>query len=167
MKSRHISTLIFLAVVAASGVFVLSSSGALPERVASHFGSSGAADSFMSREGYVTFMLVFVVGLPLVMTGAMTLVFRGATTSLNIPNRDYWLAPERRAGTVAFLTRHNLRFGICLAVFLSFVHMLVVQANLRQPPELSNNAIYVGLGVFLMTIALWTAWLLLALRKPE
>ena len=164
---RYISMLIFLAVLIAAGVFVFSSSGALPERVASHFGSSGAADSFMSRGGYVTFMLVFVVALPLVMTGIVTLVFRSVTTSLNIPNRDYWLAPERRADTVAFLTRHNMRFGACLAIFLSYVHWLVVQANLRQPAELSNSAIYTGLAVFALTIVAWTAWLWIAFRKPK
>ena len=164
---RHIATLIFLAILAAAGVFVFTSSGVLPERVASHFGSSGAADSFMSHRGYVTFMLVFVVGMPLAMTGIMTLVFRSAKTSLNIPNRDYWLAPTRRADTVAFLTRHNMRFGACLAVFLSYVHWLVVQANSRQPPELSNIAIYAGLALFVLTIVLWTGWLLLAFRRPK
>ena len=164
---RHVPTLIFLAVLAAAGVFVFSSSSALPERVASHFGGSGAADSFMSRRGYVTFMLVFVVGLPLVMTGIMTLVFRSATTSLNIPNREYWLTAERRPETVAFLINHNMRFGACLAAFLSYVHWLVVQANLQQPPELSNGAIYTALALFVITIMAWTTWLLRAFRKPQ
>jgi len=164
---QYISTLIFLAIVAAAGVFVFATSSALPGRVASHFGTSGAADSFMSRGGYVTFMLVFVVGLSLVMTVIMTLVFRSATTSLNIPNREYWRAPERRAGTVAFLTRHNMRFGACLAVLLSYVHWLVVQANLRQPAELSNSAIYAGLVLFLLTIVVWIEWLWIAFRRPK
>jgi hypothetical protein len=101
------------------------------------------------------------------MTAIMTLVFRSATTRLNIPNRDYWLAAERRADTIMFLTRHNMRFGACLAVFLCYVHWLVVQANLRQPPELSNSAIYAGLALFLLTIVLWTGWLLLAFRRPK
>ena len=164
---RHAPALIFLAVLTAAGWFVFNSSGALPEQVASHFGSSGAADSFMSRSGYVTFMLIFVVGLPLVMAVLLTLVFRGATTSLNIPNRDYWLEPARRADTIAFLTRHSMRFGACLAVFLSFVHWLVVRANARQPAELSNSAIYAGAVLFVLTIVVWTLWLLLAFRKPK
>ena len=165
--SRHFCTLIFLAMLAVAGMFVVASSSELPERVASHFGSSGAADSFMSRRGYVTFMLVFVVGLPLIMTGIMTLVFRSATTSLNIPHREYWLAPERRPATIAFLINHNMRFGACLAAFLSYMHWLVVQANLQQPPELSNSAIYTGLALFVITIMAWTAWLLRAFRKPQ
>ena len=164
---RYVPTLIFLAVLAAAGWFVLDSSGALPVQVASHFGRSGMTDSFMSRGGYVTFMLIFVVGLPLVMTGILTLVFRGATTSLNIPNRDYWLAPSRRADSIAFLTRHSMRFGACLTVFLSFVHWLVVRANARQPAELSNSAIYAGALLFVLTIVVWTVWLLLAFRKPK
>ncbi|MBC7709523.1 MAG: DUF1648 domain-containing protein [Rhizobacter sp.] len=164
---RHGPTLIFVAVLAAAGWFVFNTSGALPEQVASHFGSSGAADSFVSRKGYVTFTLIFVVGLPLVMTSILTLVFRGATTSLNIPNRDYWLAPTRRAETIAFLTRHSMRFGACLAAFLSFVHWLVVRANARQPVELSNSEIYAGALLFVLTIVVWTVWLLLAFRKPK
>ena len=145
---RHVSKLIFIVVLAAAGLFVFITSDTLPERVASHFGSSGAADSYMSRSGYVTSMLIFVLGLPLVTTGCMTLVFRSATTSLNIPNRDYWLAPERRADAVAFLNRHSMRFGAFLAVFLSYMHWLVVRANFLQPPQLSNGAIYVGLALF-------------------
>jgi len=165
--SCRISILIFLVILAAAGWFVFNTSGALPEQVASHFGRFGAADSFMSRSVYMTFMLIFVVGLPLVMTVLLTLVFRGATTSQNIPNRDYWLEPARRADTIAFLTRHRMRFGACLAVFLSFVHWLVVRANARQPAELSNSEIYAGALLFVLTIVVWTVWLLLAFRKPK
>ena len=164
---HHVSKLIFIVVLAAAGLFVFITSDALPERVASHFGSSGAADSYMSRSGYVTSMLIFVLGLPLVTTGCMTLVFRSATTSLNIPNRDYWLAPERRADAVAFLNRHSMRFGAFLAVFLSYMHWLVVRANFLQPPQLSNGAIYVGLALFALTLMGWTAWLWIAFRQPQ
>jgi hypothetical protein len=38
---------------------------------------------------------------------------------------------------------------------------------LRQPPELSNSVIYAGLALFLLTIVLWTGWLLLAFRRPK
>jgi uncharacterized membrane protein len=165
--SRHITTLVFLAVLAAAGVFVFVTSSSLPERVASHFGSSGVADAFMSCNGYVTFMLAFVVGLPLLTTGIMTLVFRSSTTSLNMPHRDYWLAPNRRASTLAFLIRHNMLFGGGLAVFLSYVHWLVVQANAQQPAVLSNSGIYAGLGVFLLALAGWAVWLWLAFRRTE
>lgn len=161
------ATLGFLAVLGAAGVFVFATSGALPERVASHFGSSGAADSFMSHDGYLTFMLACVIGLPLLTAGIMTLVFRGATGSLNIPHRDYWLAPSRRAATIAFLIRHSMLFGACLAVFLSYVHWLVVQANGRQPAVLSNSGIYAGLGVFLLVLVVWTLWLFWAFRRPK
>lgn len=165
--NRHLSILVFLAVLVAAGVFVVSTGSTLPARVASHFGASGQADSFMSRDGYVAFMLVFVVGLPLVMTGFMALVFRSGSASMNLPNRDYWLAPERRAQLVALLTAHGMRFGAGLAVFLSCVHWLIVRANMQHPPQLDNDLMYVGLALFLLATVLWIAWLWFALRRTQ
>ena len=164
---RGSSTLIFVAFLAVAGVFVLSTSSALPARVASHFGASGQANSFMSRDGYVAFMLVFVVGLPLVMTGFMALVFRSDSASMNLPNRDYWVAPERRAQLVALLTAHGMRFGAGLVVFLSYVHWLVVRANTQRPPQLDNDLMYAGLALFLLATVLWIVWLWLTLRRAQ
>ena len=36
----------------------------LPAQIASHFSAGGAANGWMSRSGYLTFMLVFAVVIP-------------------------------------------------------------------------------------------------------
>ena len=149
-----------------AGVFVYVTGQALPDRVASHFGASGLADSFMTRSGYVTFMLCLVVGLPLVMVVSMAAIFRRAGNSMNIPNRDYWLASERRPGTVVFLINNATRLAIGMTVFLCFVHKLVVDANARTPPALDNPPIFAAMGVFLVCVTLWIAWLYFAFRLP-
>ena len=156
----------FIGTLLVAGAYVYVTSQALPDRVASHFGASGLADSFMSRSGYVSFMLCFVVALPLVMAVSMAGIFRRAGMSMNIPNRDYWLADERRDATVAFLVNHAMRLAIGLTVFLCFVHKLVVDANTRTPPALDNPSIYIGLVVFLLGVALWVASLWFAFRRP-
>ena len=149
-----------------AGVFVYVTGQALPDRVASHFGASGLADSFMTRSGYLTFMLCFIVGLPLVMVVSMTSIFRRAGNSMNLPNRDYWLADSRREATVVVLTHHATRLGIGMTVFLCVVHKLVVDANARTPPALDNPSIFAALGVFLVCVTLWIAWLYFAFRLP-
>ena len=74
---------------------------------------------------------------------------------MNIPNREYWLAPQRREATAAYVGRHGKRFAVALALFLTYIHGLVVQANAHHPPVLSQPAVLGGLGVFLVAIALW------------
>ncbi len=161
-----VTRIAFVATLLVAGVFVYMTSQALPDRVASHFGASGLADSFMTRGGYRTFMLCFVVGLPLVIVVSMTAIFRRAGTRMNIPNRDYWLADSRRETTVAFLSNHATLLAIGMTIFLCFVHKLVIDANTRTPPALDNAAIITALVVFLVCVMLWIAWLFFAFRLP-
>ena len=165
MKTTY-TRIIFVATLVFAGVFVYVTSQTLPDLVASHFGASGVADSFMSRSGYRIFMLSFTVGFPLVMAVSMTGIFRRAGTRMNLPNRDYWLADSRREATVVVLTNHATRLAIGMTVFLCFVHKLVVDANARTPPALDNPPILAAMGVFLVCVTLWIAWLYFAFRLP-
>ena len=118
---------IFLLVVAFAIVFVLSTSQFMPDIVGSHFGLAGHADSLMPRGFYIRFMLSLLLGLPLLLVVIPNLFLSSSTARINLPNRDYWLAPEQRADTIAFLRNHNLRLGSILILFFCYVHWLVVQ----------------------------------------
>lgn len=161
-----LTRIIFVATLLLAGVFVYVTSQALPDRVASHFGASGLADSFMTRGGYRTFMLFFVVGFPLILAVVSAGIFRSASASINMPNRDYWLADSRREATVRFLIDHMTRLTIGLTVFLCVVHKLVVDANTRTPPALDNASIIATLVVFAVGMALWIGWLYFVFRLP-
>lgn len=161
-----LTRIIFFATLLVAGMFVYVTSQTLPDRVASHFGASGLADSFMSRSGYRIFMLFFVVGFPLLLAVSMTTIFRRTGTSMNLPNRDYWLADSRREATVVVLTNHATRLAIGLTVFLCVVHKLVVDANARTPPALDNASIIAAMVVFGACVTLWFGWLYFAFRLP-
>jgi hypothetical protein len=156
---------VFVALLISAAVFVAVSSGYLPERVASHFGGDGYADGYMTRDGYRQFMLFFVVVFPLVLTGLIGWLPRRFPRAINIPNRDYWLAPSRREESLAFLARHALWFGCMLVVFLAGVHWLVVRANTVNPPRLANGPFLAMLVVFLAFMGVWTVALLRRFRK--
>lgn len=162
-----VTRIVFVATLFVAGVFVYVTGQTLPDRVASHFGASGLADSFMTRNGYVTFMLCLVVGLPLIMVVSMTSIFRRAGTRMNVPNRDYWLADTRREATIAFLINHATRLAVGMTVFFCFVHNLVVDANTRTPPALDNASMMGALVVFLICVMIWIAWLYFAFRLPR
>jgi hypothetical protein len=152
--------------VLAAAVFVFVTSRALPIEVASHFGPGGIPDGFMSHRAYVRFMLAFVVLLPLLLGLGASAVARLPVKLVNIPNREYWLAPERRAQAVAMLQRLMRSFAIMLVVFLCYVHWLVVRANASMPPLLDGSAFAAGLGAFMVALVAWIVMLRRRFRAP-
>ena len=144
-----------LVTLTVAAAFVYFTSDSLPPIVASHFVAGGAANGFMPRATYVRFMAVLVIVLPLFI--AFMAGLSGALPSrfVNLPNRDYWLAPERQAETLAYLRRHGTRFGALLAVFLCFVHWLVLRANALQPPHFPESLFFAGMAVFVVALIAW------------
>ena len=54
----------------------------------------------MTHNGYVGFMLAFGLGVPFLIVGLHYFLARYAGNQFSIPNREYWLASERRADTL-------------------------------------------------------------------
>jgi hypothetical protein len=124
---------LFLAALAATAAFIFATASGLPDRVGTHFGPGGGADGWMTRDGYRLYMLAFVllfVPFIVAMVGVLPRVFPRA---VNLPNRDYWLAPERREATFAFLAGHACGFGVLTLTLLAGVHWLLLDANRASP----------------------------------
>jgi uncharacterized membrane protein len=111
----------------------------LPERMASHFDASGVANDWMSRDGYVWFMVGVVTFVSLTMLAAFGSVRFLPNAVINIPRRDYWLAPERRDETARTLMRFGLLMVGFESLFFLAIHLMVVAANESQPARLSND----------------------------
>lgn len=153
-------SLLFLAFVACAATFVWLTSLALPDLVASHFGSSGTANGFMPRAIYIFFMLAFVIGLPVLLVFATSFAIGHPSARINLPNRDYWLAPERRDETILVLRAGIMWFGTLLVAFLCYAHWLVVLANESQPAHLDESWFVGGLAVFVVATLVWLTVLL-------
>jgi uncharacterized membrane protein len=145
--------IIFIAFLALGMAFVWSTSSELPPVVASHFGASGSADGFTPRSSYVGIMLVLLGAVALLIGFLPFVLTRQGGAGLNLPNRQYWLAPERREETFRFLRLHGLVFASLFVAFFAYVHWLVVQANQLTPPLLSTSAIITALVVFFTGVA--------------
>ncbi len=152
---RGRGTLWFMCFVAGAAAFVGFTSRHLPDRVASHFDGSGAANGYMPHGFYVGFMLGVVVVLPALAVGLTWRSMASPHARINLPNKDYWLAPERRAETIAFLRAGVLWFGTLLITFLGYAHWLVVLANAVHPARLANAWLMGGLLVFLASLLVW------------
>ncbi len=148
----------------ATAAFVVATTPALPPHVATHFGAAGLADGWMTRDGYRLFMLAFIVALPLWIVAALGFAPRLWPRRVNIPNRDYWLAEERREETLGFLLGHACRLGMLIEAFIAAMHYLLLAANAASPPRLSTPLFVAMLLGFLGGLGLWIAALYRRLR---
>jgi hypothetical protein len=148
-----------------AALFVTGTASRLPLTVASHFDGAGQPNAFMSRGGYVRFVLCFAVGLPVVVVTILSAAYSRAT-DLKLPNRDYWLAPQRLERTRAFLVAHGVWFGSLLVTLACAVHWLELEANHIRPPHLSSQNFAGVLVAFLIATAAWVAALMFAFRRP-
>ena len=146
---------VLLVVLVLAGTFVLVTSQGLPAVVASHFGRGGTANDAMGRSAYTVFMLAMVVAVPLLIAASSLLVRRLPPQLVNLPNKAHWLAPERRAASLQALGSLGQGFAVSLAVFLCYVHWLVVRANALRPPRLDEAWLLAGLAAFGLATLAW------------
>jgi len=144
-----------LVLIVCALAFIWGTGRELPQLVASHFDGAGVANGHMPRGPYLTLMLIITGVVPLLTVALPTLALRSATARINVPNRSYWLAAERRADTVRFLARQMAVFAALVIVFLCYVQWLVVRANASQPPAMNSQAFLTGLAVFLVCTFSW------------
>ena len=164
-SSRTPAILLVLLYLCFLGVWAWSGSQ-LPDRVATHFNGSGEPNGWMSRSANQGFMLIFGLMFPLfVAVLCYTTRFLPASF-VNIPNKDYWLAPERKKETSRYLVHHSLWFSCLALLFVIGIQFSIVQANKQATPQLSMATFLAVVGSFLVGTAVWSVALYRHFRRP-
>ena len=160
--SRVVFALLLVAAVALMAVYYPE----LPERMASHFDGAGRANGWSTK--------AFFFGLNLVILLLVTLCFailpgrirKFPPEKINLPNKSYWLAPERRDATMASVASAITWFGCAVLVFLIAVTWLVIRVNLGYEtalPAAPMSALLVGI---IACVVLLLARMLYLGRRP-
>ncbi|MBZ5659911.1 MAG: DUF1648 domain-containing protein [Acidobacteriia bacterium] len=155
MADLRIPRFLFFAILAAGLLQFVHDFPLLPERMASHFAASGAANGWMTKSQFL--MTYGVILLP-----ALFLEFwlhrRIAATPekrLNLPNKEYWLAPERRAETFAYFEKFFAWYGCAFLLLEVFAMGLAMRANFQSPPRMPTAPIVSAIVAFLVFNVVW------------
>jgi uncharacterized membrane protein len=139
----------------------------LPERLASHFDAAGHADGWSTKGEFFTVFFAFVGGV----SGFFLLLSYGLqrvpAALISLPGKDYWLAPERREATYAFLAQQLVWFGFASGVFFVALLQVTLRANLDEQHRLDKTSFLIYLGGYLAFTLLWVIHFLVRFRRPR
>jgi hypothetical protein len=160
------SRIVLLVAFGVAIALFLATSATLPATVATHFAAGGRADGFMTRIGYQVFYCALMTFMVVVTYGSLTWLPARFPHLLNLPSRDYWMAPQRRVATLATLRAFGVAMALLTVTLLVAIHLLVVDAHDRTPPTLHEAAVFAIVGAFVALLVALLVAIYMRFRTP-
>lgn len=139
----------------------------LPDPVASHFGPNGNADGWSPRGSFMAMHFFLQLG----MAGLLTLIANTTPwlpdTLVNLPNKEYWLHPDRRDAAMAKSGGILIFIAGVTSLFLSHVFHLVYQTNIQNNGQLATISILPPLIGYFLILGLVVWYTFRAFRVGE
>jgi uncharacterized membrane protein len=137
-----------------------------PAQMAAHFDIQGNPDRFVPKGQFFWFQIqtaLIVIGVG-ILPQVLFLIL--PVELINLPNREYWLAPERRDATVERLSSFGaMLFGVILLVIQAGFE-LAVSANLRTPIVFDAQLMIPIMIASFIVIGLMLFWLTKSFQRP-
>ena len=129
---------------------------AMPGVMATHFGASGSANGWQTKGQFFVLEFVMLGVCLLIGFGVPAIIAAAPPSMMNMPNKDFWLAPIRRDHTLSVFRIQMAWFACALLTFLIVVNQLVFNANQSVPHHLNGAQFTMALVAFLGFVAIWT-----------
>lgn len=159
------STAVLLFLVFAAFVHMAIVYPGLPEAVPTHFGTGGEPDAWSSRTGAIATYAGIVVFTAGFCFGLARLLPRIPDALVNLPHKDYWLAPERRDETHRLLFDVLVNLGSATVALVIATMALAFRVALGQSPGL-GTWFWIVLGAYLLYTLGLIPWLLKRFQPP-
>ncbi|HEX5472380.1 MAG TPA: DUF1648 domain-containing protein [Lacipirellulaceae bacterium] len=138
----------------------------LPHRIASHFDAQGHADGWSTKQEFVAVAAATVAFVVALFIGVLFVIRIVPFNSINLPNKKYWMAPEREAQTRRYIENWTLTFAAITLWLLVLIFHDGLAANLRQPTHLEFAWYFLG-AYFLVVIVLLIQLIRRFWRTPQ
>jgi uncharacterized membrane protein len=141
MSGTRIPRVLFVAIVLAAIAQCIHDFPLLPDRLASHFGASGIPNGWMAKPQFFLIFALVILPAAAIEFWVSHRIAKQPDARLNLPNKKYWLAPERRVETFAYFESFFAWYG-CVFLFVEvFAMELAMRANFDTPPRLPTGPI--------------------------
>jgi uncharacterized membrane protein len=124
----------------------------MPQRMAAHFAANGYPNGWQPRESFFLLSIVLTASSAVVAFFAPWQIASKADARINLPNRDFWLAPERREATMRYIAATMGWFGCGLLFVLISGTFFAMRANLSPEHRFNSEAMLIVLGGFFVSL---------------
>lgn len=166
IKINRTARLLFWGLVLLFFWQIVTSYSQLPDTIASHFGADGRPNGWMSKQ---SFFVLEVLGTGLIAGLFYFLAYflnKIPKSLINLPNKDYWLAPERRKETFQILANYLIWLGNATLLFLFLMLQQILDFNEKiENVQRSVNG-WLPTVLYLIFTAVWVGSLIWRFRKP-
>jgi uncharacterized membrane protein len=150
MSGTRIPRVLFVVIVLLAIAQCVHDYPLLPDRLASHFGASGMPNGWMTKsQFFITFAVVLLPALA-VEFWVSHRIANQPDAKLRLPNKEYWLASERRAETFAYFDSFFAWYGCAFLFVEVFAMDLAMRANFDTPPQLPTGPIVSVIAGFVL-----------------
>ena len=140
----------------------------LPDVVASHFNARGVANGWQTRPAFFAVFVGVSVLAAVIGFGIPRIISAMPLQLINLPNKQYWLAPDHLAETRALLNNYFAWFGCAVFLIIIVTFDYAIQSNLHPDNRPDVSRMWYILAVFLAFVAVWIIRLLTRfLRTPQ
>ncbi len=126
----------------------------LPETVAVHYNFSGAPDYWLTKNSFAIaelFILLLIVSL---FTIVSLILEKSPESLINLPNKQFWLATERRRETFEYIAQSFDWLALILTALMIALNQLIFRANILAQ-NISFAELASVLAILLTTIIVW------------
>ncbi len=139
----------------------------LPDPVPTHFERNGEPSEWTPKTQYLLVNYASIAALAALFFWLPGSIRRVPDDWVNMPRKDYWLAPERRAETMDALQRQMEWLGAATIALLVGITQLTIEAALSGRP-LDSQAFWLLPGAYLLFALVWTMrFVRWGTRRPE
>ncbi len=125
----------------------------LPDTVASHFDTFGRPDGWLNKSSYLIGSLIAAGSCMFVILGFSFAIHRLPDSIIdrfvNIPNKDYWLAPEHRRKTLDAFSRCGFWTASAVLLIMFGLNHQAIQVNIGNADSLKHGMMIIGCGLVL------------------
>jgi hypothetical protein len=126
--------------------------------------SVGDPGKQIAKGAYIALLLLTTLPLPWVVGGG---ILKRVPSLLNLPNKDYWLAPERAQESWARLEVFSLRLGWLIWCLFAFIHYRAVAEAPGGLPAIPKAGFDIAVLVLVIVLLLGVLQFALAWRAPK
>jgi uncharacterized protein DUF1648 len=150
MQDSRLPKSIFIVLTTLAAIYFWSIYSQLPDVVASHFNARGVANGWQSKSVFFAFFAGAVAIAAFLTFGIPAIFSKIPAKLINLPHKEYWLAPERKAESLAVLNRSFAWFGCAVLAVVTTAVNYAIGRNLHPELHWDTLLLLCVLGGFLV-----------------